>query len=90
MDLGSGLLIWAAAAALGLAAALRSSRCSVRRISAYLIFLAVQALHSTSAGIGSGSVERLAGQTTSQVWLDQVTAAVFLGFGVRLAADTNS
>ena len=176
LGVGSGLLIWAAAAALGLAAALRSSAVlydAFRLIcAAYLIFLAVQALRSSrrpesdpksesesgdratgkhwrlpafgwgyrralltcalnpklgvffvvvlpqfvpaGAAVGptsmalaalhaaeavlwylllgglAGAASHVLARRRVRVWLDRVTAAVFLGFGVRLAVEASS
>lgn len=174
LGVGSGLLIWGAAAALGLAAALRSSAVlydAFRLIcAAYLIFLAVQALRSSrrqesdpksesgdratgkhwrlpafgwgyrralltcalnpklgvffvvvlpqfvpaGAAVGptsmalaalhaaeavlwylllgglAGAASHVLARRRVRVWLDRVTAAVFLGFGVRLAVEASS
>ena len=174
LGVGSGLLIWGAAAALGLAAALRSSAVlydAFRLIcAAYLIFLAVQALRSSrrqesdpksesgdratgkhwrlpafgwgyrralltcalnpklgvffvvvlpqfvpaGAAVGptsmalaalhaaeavlwylllgglAGAASHVLARRPVRVWLDRVTAAVFLGFGVRLAVEASS
>lgn len=176
LGVGSGLLIWGAVAALGLAAALRSSAVlydAFRLIcAAYLIFLAVQALRSSrrpesdpksesesgdratgklwrlpafgwgyrralltcalnpklgvffvvvlpqfvpaGAAVGptsmalaalhaaeavlwylllgglAGAASHVLARRRVRVWLDRVTAAVFLGFGVRLAVEASS
>jgi len=176
LGVGSGLLIWGAVAALGLAAALRSSAVlydAFRLIcAAYLVFLAVQALRSSrrpesdpksesesgdratgklwrlptfgwgyrralltcalnpklgvffvvvlpqfvpaGAAVGptsmalaalhaaeavlwylllgglAGAASHVLARRRVRVWLDRVTAAVFLGFGVRLAVEASS
>ncbi len=168
---GTGLLVWGAAAAAGLAAALRSSAVVYDGFrlacAAYLVFLAVQALRAArrespagedqlttarhgrlpsvgwgyrralltcvlnpklgvffvvflpqfippGAAVGSTSLALAALQAVEavlwylllgrvaavagglldrrrvRVWLDRVTAAVFLGFGLRLAAEIRS
>ncbi len=175
LGVGTGLLIWGAAAATGLAAALRSSSVVYDAFrltcAAYLIFLAVQAIRAsrrpdppsdegtppapgtktrgrlpsfgwgyrralltcalnpklgvfsvvvlpqfipTGAAMGptsmalaalhageavlwylllgalAGTASHVPARRRVRVWLDRVTAAVFLGFGLRLVAETQS
>ena len=174
LGVGTGLLIWGAAAATGLAAALRSSSVLYDAFrltcAAYLIYLAVQAIRAsrrpepdsdeadsleptskrrglpslgwgyrralltcalnpklgvffvvvlpqfipTVAAVGptsmalaalhageavlwylllgalAGTAAHLLARRRVRVWLDRITAAVFLGFGLRLAAETQS